>query len=101
MQYHLRVCILGHAEPQNWFYSSVEVGYIPLYLVKVPFRDSYYIFSGHLILTFLFENTKLRIIFFKKSRSLFSDILGWSEKGKQTSFFRPNFYITYQGYIVS
>ena len=37
MQYHLCVCILGHAEPQNWFCSSIGGGYIPLYLVKAAF----------------------------------------------------------------
>ena len=36
----------------------------------------------------MFRNTKLSI---KGKKTLFSNILGWSEKGKQTSiFFRPN-----------
>ena len=29
MQYHSCVCILGHAEPQNWFNPSVGGGCIP------------------------------------------------------------------------
>ena len=87
MQYHSSVCILGHAEPQNWFDPGGII--IPYYLVKVPFGDSYHIF-WHFILTFLFENAKLTIKKKKKSRASFSDILGRSEKGKQTSFFfRP------------
>ena len=38
------MCILGHAEPQNWFDPGVGMGCIPLYLVKIPFLDSYNIF---------------------------------------------------------
>ena len=87
MQYHSCVCIIEHAEPQNWFNPGVGGGCIPLYLVKVPFWDSNYIF-WHFILTFLFKNGKLRIKEKeKKSRPLFSDILDGSEKGKQTPFF--------------
>ena len=45
MQYHSYVCILGHAaEPQNWFDPGVGSVCIPIYLVKIPFWDSYYIF---------------------------------------------------------
>ena len=60
------------------------------YLVKTPFGDNYYIF-WHTILTFLFKNTKLSRERGKKSWPLFSNIVGWSETGKQTSFFfRPS-----------
>ena len=48
------VCILGHAEPQNWFDPDwldpdwfdpgVGSGCIPIYLFKISFWDSYYIF---------------------------------------------------------
>ena len=41
MIYHSFVCILGHAKPQNWFDSGVGKYCIPLYLVKIPFLDSY------------------------------------------------------------
>ena len=62
---------------------------IPLYLVKCLLGTVtiYYNILLQLI-TFLFKNVKLRRK--KKSRPSFSDILGQPEKGKQTSFFRPN-----------
>ena len=91
MQYYSCVCLLGHAQPRIGQLIVVVVGgCIPLYLVKVPFGESYYIF-WHFNLTFLFKNAKLRI---KKRRkkmlTLISDILDRSEKDKQTSFFfRP------------
>ena len=39
---------------------ALEGGCIPLYLVNVPFRDSYCIF-WHFLLKFLYKNAKLRI----------------------------------------
>ena len=48
MQYHSCVCIPGLRS--NWFNPGNGGGCIPLYLVKVPFRDSYCIF-----LTFYFK----------------------------------------------
>ena len=60
MQYHSCVCILGHAEPQNWFDPGVRSGCIPIYLVTLPFWDNYYIF-WHFILTFLLKDTRLSI----------------------------------------
>ena len=41
MQYHSCVCILWHAEPRI---GGAGGGCIPLYLVKVHFWDSYFIF---------------------------------------------------------
>ena len=49
MEYYSCVCILGHADPQNWFDPGVVRYCITLYLVKIPFGDSYY------ILTFYFN----------------------------------------------
>ena len=42
--YHSCVCILGHADPQNWFDPGVENYCIPLFVVKISFGESYYIF---------------------------------------------------------
>ena len=45
MQCHSGACILGHAEPQNWFNPGVGRSCIPLQQAKVPyFWDSCYIF---------------------------------------------------------
>ena len=54
---HVCVCILGHAEPQNWFNPWRGVVFN---LVLVPFWDSFYIF-WHFIWTFLLKNAWLRI----------------------------------------
>ena len=73
----------------------LEEGCFPLYLVKEPFWDSYKKFC-YFISTFLFKNAKLSIKKTNKqtnkqtNKPLFSNILSWSQKGKQTSFFRPN-----------
>ena len=91
MQYNSCVCILWHAEPQNWFNPGPGVGgglYSIISGYKVPFWDSYnYFIFWHFVLTFLFKNANLRI---KKkggeSQPSSSDNLGRSEKGKQISF---------------
>ena len=87
------MCILGHAETQNWFNHGDGKSFIPLKQVKVPFWDSYYnILTFYFNNTILFKNTKSRKKKKKKKKRwpLFSKILGRSEKGKQTSFFWPN-----------
>ena len=61
MQCHSCVCILGHAELQNWFDPGVGGSYIPIQQVKVPLWDSYYIFR-HFVSTILFKTAKLRVI---------------------------------------
>ena len=84
MQYHLCVYILGHAEPQNWFDPGVGSGCIPIYLVKIPFWDSYYMF-WHFILTFFIEEYKVE--YHKKKRpTLVFRFFGSFVKG-QTNFF--------------
>ena len=83
MQYHSCVCILGHAEPQNWFDSGVGRYCIPLYLVKIPFWYSYYIF-WHSILTFVFKNTKLS---FKKKADPYFLIFWVGRKRANKHFF--------------
>ena len=52
--------ILGHAELQNWFDPGVGRYCIPIYLVKIPFWESYCIcIFWHFILTFLFKKYKI------------------------------------------
>ena len=81
IQYYLCIWILGHAESQNWFDPGVGRDHFPLYLVKIPFWDSYYIFWH------FFEHFCLKIQNWiskkkqkqtnkQKKRPLFSDILG-------------------------
>ena len=53
------VCILGHAEPWNLFDPGVGRGCNLLYLVKVTFWDSNYIYSDILFKLFLFKNSKI------------------------------------------
>ena len=72
---------LGMQSPEFVQFMVWKGSCVPLYLMKVPFWDIYYLF-WHSISTFLVENTKL-----KKFLPLFSNILGQPEKSKQTSFF--------------
>ena len=92
MQYHLCVCIFRHARPSKLVDPGVGRYCITLYLVEIPFGDSYYIFR-HFILFFIFYlfifvllKIQHRVLKKKKSRLLVSNILGRSEKGKQTIF---------------
>ena len=65
MQYHSCVCILGYAEPRNWFYPGVGRGFIPLYLVKESFWD-----INKIILTLYFNISveKCKIGYKKKKK---------------------------------
>ena len=98
------MCILGHAaEPQNWFDPGVGSGSVFHYIwLKYPF-GTVTIYSDILFWTFFLEiqnwaskkkkkrkETKKQNNKKTQHRPLFSDILGRSEKGIQTSiFFRP------------
>ena len=90
MQYHSCVSILGHAEPQNWFNSGVAEGVVFHYIWLKCLFWMVTIYSDILLFQLFclkckIENEKKKK---KRKRSLFSDNLGQSEKGKQTFFLK-------------
>ena len=84
---------------RNGLILVLEVGCIPLYLVKVPFWGQLLYSLLFCFNIFVYAELRIKKKKKKKSQPLFYNILGRSEKGKQTSvFFRPNIYHVYCGF---